>query len=175
MNDYELLYLIEEGNDSAKEIMIEKYQNLIRSKIYRFNIHKDQMEDFFQEGCLVLLEAIHKYDSGFGKSFTRFFELLLVRKFLTILKKHNKPLSILSEEIVNSFQIEEEEAVYITKSHVDMAEKVLTKVEFDIFTEHYIYEHKIAQICKHLKLKEKKVYNALYRIKIKLRCFRELS
>ena len=43
--------------------MLEKYQNLIRSKIYRFNIYYSQREDFYQEGCLVLLEAIHKFDA----------------------------------------------------------------------------------------------------------------
>lgn len=155
--------------------MLEKYQNLIRSKIYRFNIHYSQREDFYQEGCLVLLEAIHKFDSKFGKSFTRFFELLLVRKYLTLLKKLNKPLAILSEEIISNIVVEEEERYYITQKHIDKALEVLTSTEYDVFYEHYVLSKKIADICEKLSLPEKKVYNALYRIKIKLRCYRELS
>lgn len=169
------MYLIEEGNETAKEIMLEKYQNLIRSKIYRFNIHYAQVEDFYQEGCLVLLEAIRKFDSKYGKSFTRFFELLLVRKFLTLLKKNNKPMAILSEEIINTIQVEEIESVYVTKKHVDMARDALTETEYKIFYEYYVCNEKIADICNKYELGEKKVYNALYRIKIKLRCFQTLS
>ncbi len=155
--------------------MYDKYQNLIRSKIYRFNIHYSQIEDFYQEGCLVLLEAIRKFDTKFGKSFTRFFELLLVRKFLTLLKKYNKPLSILSEEIINTIHIEEEERYYITNKHIEVAFEVLTESEFDVFYEHYVNNEKIKDLCKVLSLPEKKVYNALYRIKIKLRCYKSLS
>ena len=133
------------------------------------------MEDFHQEGCLVLLEAIRKFDTKYGKSFTRFFELLLVRKFLTLLKKNNKPMAILSEEIINTIHVEESKPIYMTKKHIEKAKKNLTEIEFQIFCEHYVNNEKIASICQKLGLQEKKVYNALYRIKIKLRCFNELS
>ena len=167
--------MIEEGNEVARDIMLEKYHNLIRSKIYRFNIHRSQHEDFYQEGCLSLLDAIRKFDPKFNKTFTRFFELLLVRKFLTLLKKANKPLAILSEEIINTIVVEEPETYYITSKHVEKAQEVLTESEFNVFYEHYVRNRKIINISKLFGMKEKRVYNALYRIKIKLRCFKEIS
>jgi RNA polymerase sporulation-specific sigma factor len=170
-----LLYLIEEGNEVAKDIMLKKYENLIKSKISRFNIHYSQYEDFYQEGCLVLLEAIHKFDVKYGKSFTRFFELLLVRKFLTLLKKLNKPVVTLSEEIISTIRVEEEEPIYMTEKHLVIAREELTEVEYDVFFEHYVRNKKIKEICAKYLLPEKKVYNALYRIKLKLRRFKELS
>ncbi len=155
--------------------MVKKYENLIKSKISRFNIHSSQYEDFYQEGCLVLLEAIRKFDVKYGKSFTRFFELLLVRKYLTLLKKLNKPIVTLSEEIMNTIRVDEEEAYYITRKHLEVAKEELTLVEYDVFFEHYVQNKKIKEICYKYSLPEKKVYNALYRIKLKLRRFKELS
>lgn len=155
--------------------MFRKYENLIKSKIYRFNIHYSQYEDFYQEGCLVLLEAIHKYDIKYGKTFTRFFELLLVRKFMTLLKKLNKPVVTLSEDVLGSIYVEEEKPVYVTSKHVEIAREELTDTEYDVFFEHYVKNKKIKEICLKYSLTEKKVYNALYRIKLKLRRFRELS
>ena len=122
-----------------------------------------------------MLDAIRKFDPKFNKTFTRFFELLLVRKFLTLLKKANKPLAILSEEIINTIVVEEPETYYITSKHVEKAQEVLTESEFNVFYEHYVMNRKIINISKLFGMKEKRVYNALYRIKIKLRCFKEIS
>lgn len=155
--------------------MLEKYENLIRSKIYRFNIYRSQHDDFYQEGCLSLLEAIRKFDPKFNKSFTRFFELLLVRKFMTLLKKANKPLAILSEEIINTIRVEETKTDYITNNHIEKAFEVLTEKEFDVFYEFYVHNKKIGFITKKFGMNDKRVYNALYRIKLKLHCFKDLS
>lgn len=169
MNDYELLYLIREGNEDALAIMVEKYQPLLFSKLKRFNIVSVQRDDFYQEGCMVLLEAIRKYDESYNKSFTRFYELLLVRKFINLLNKENKPVSYHEESVFGRFILEEEDVIFCTKTDRLLAKDVLNDLEYLIFDQHYVNNIGLQEISKDLELPIKRVYNTVYRIKQKLR------
>lgn len=169
MNDHELLYLIKERNDDAYEIMYEKYQPLIYSKLIKFNIVESQREDFHQEGCKTLMEAIKKYDDKYSKSFTRFFELLLVRRFMALLNKTNKPIIYKSDIVMDFQEIKEEHIIYLTKNDIEMARNILNDLEYSIFYHHYVKERKISEVAKELKIPIKRVYNAIYRLKQKLR------
>ena len=48
-NDYELLYLIDIGNEDALETLVWKYGYLIKSKINKMNIPQVLRDDFYQE------------------------------------------------------------------------------------------------------------------------------
>ena len=89
-NDFELLYMIEENSSEALDIMINKYSSLIYSRIKKFKIKENYIDDYYQEGLLVLYQAIHKYDLESPMSFTNFFDLLLQRKFIDLLRKNKK-------------------------------------------------------------------------------------
>lgn len=62
-NDYELLYLISESNEEAKEVFFEKYKPTVQSyvlKYFPFIKNKGyEMNDLYQEGMLGLNRAIH--------------------------------------------------------------------------------------------------------------------
>ena len=47
-NDYELLYLIYEMDDTALDIMFRKYISLIKARIKAFRIKPSNREDFLQ-------------------------------------------------------------------------------------------------------------------------------
>ena len=58
-NDYELIYLIKEGNVAAKDFLFKKYTSLIK-KMYRDGYYAKRflMLDFMQEGFLILEKVV---------------------------------------------------------------------------------------------------------------------
>ena len=69
-NDYELLYLIDIGNEDALETLVWKYGYLIKSKINKMNIPQVLRDDFYQEGCITLLKSAKIYDQNSKVYFT---------------------------------------------------------------------------------------------------------
>lgn len=155
--------------------MLEKYKKLILSKIYRFNIRQNQKEDFFQEGCSILLEAIRVFNPKYNKTFTRFFELLLVRKFMSLLRKESRTLYSISDDDLNKLVVKEEEVIIIQSVHIEYAKEVLSKIEYSIFHELYYLENGVRDTSLNLGYTEKRIYNAIYRIKNKMKSFRDVS
>ena len=64
-NDYELLYLVSENNEDAKDIFFEKYDNLIKMKAIKYKSFVESkgfdFNDILQEGRLGLSQAIKDY------------------------------------------------------------------------------------------------------------------
>lgn len=169
MNDYELLYLIEERNDDAHALLIQKYQPLIKSKLRRFKIRPNEYDDYLQEGNLVLAVAIKKYNPRYGKTFTRFFELLLVRAISAKMTPSHKQLIYFSEEMFEHVFVQETPRPRLLDKHINLAREVLTELEFQIFIDHYRDVKPLDQIALYRHLDVKKVYNCIYQIKRKLR------
>ena len=169
MNDYELLYLIGERNEDALTLMIEKYQPLIASKCYHFKIRPSERDDFIQEGNLMLLHAMKIFDPSYQKTFTRFFELILTRKFMNLMTPSHKQPIYFSEELFDSMRVEEAVTWILKDDHLLIAKEALTDFEYQIFVDHYQQAQSISQIAKAQLVSVKKVYNTLYQIKNKLK------
>lgn len=169
MNDYELLYLIGERNEDALALMIEKYQPLIASKCYHFKIRPSERDDFIQEGNLMLLHAMKIFDPSYQKTFTRFFELILTRKFMNLMTPLRKQLIYFSEELFETMRVEESVTWLLKDEHLSIAKETLTAFEYEIFVEHYKQAHSITDIAQAQLVSVKKVYNTLYQIKNKLK------
>jgi RNA polymerase sporulation-specific sigma factor len=169
MNDYELLYLISERNEDALALMIEKYQPLIASKCFHFKIRPSERDDFIQEGNLMLLHAMKIFDPTYQKTFTRFFELILTRKFMNLMTPARKQLIYFSEDLFETMRVEESVTWLLKEEHLIIAKEALTAFEYEIFVEHYQQAQSIAQIAQAQSVSVKKVYNTLYQIKNKLK------
>ena len=169
MNDYELLYLIGERNDDAHALLIRKYQPLIKSKLRYFKIRPSDYEDYLQEGNLVLALAIRKFNPVFGKTFTRFFELLLVRAIAAKMTPAHKQLIYFSEEMFDHVLVQETPRLRLLPKHIELAQQALNELEYKIFVAHYHESLGLDQIAHDHDLDVKKVYNCIYQIKRKLR------
>lgn len=97
-NDNELLYLIGESNESALDIMYDKYKPIveIKAKKYRLLGKKVGLEynDLIQEGMLGLSDAIKSYKDNKDTKFSSFANVCIERQILSILsyssrKKHS--------------------------------------------------------------------------------------
>ena len=79
INDYEILYLINEGNELALNFMFDKYEPLIKKLARGFYKSIEMTEDLIQEGRIILLSCIKGYSSYFNISFVYYFTICLKR------------------------------------------------------------------------------------------------
>lgn len=166
-NDYELLYLIEENDDIALDIMYNKYIPLIKSRIKSFRIKAWNHEDFLQEGLLVLNKAIQTYRVDKNKSFTKYFDLILQRRFIQILRKESN--NFYNVDLVGAGEYLEEPKI----SYDDRLDDCISRCNFSDFEQEVLKYYKLGikskDIAEALNCRVKQVYDATDRIKKKIK------
>ncbi len=95
-NDYELIYLIKDGNEKALNIMFKKYDTLIYTEILKVYHKNDKIDDLAQEGRMQLYECILRYNMNFTVSFYSYFLLCLKRKIYKLVYSEYYKLPIVS-------------------------------------------------------------------------------
>ena len=93
-NDYELLYLVKEENEDAKNIFYEKYRPLIEmkaKKYYSMSKNKGfELNDLIQEGMIGLSSAIHDYDEEKDAKFYTFAIICIERQMTSFIRNVNR-------------------------------------------------------------------------------------
>lgn len=173
MNDYELLYLIHQGSDEALEIMFDKYQYLIYARVKRFNIPISLRDDFVQEGYIMLNKAIKTYKMESNKTFNKYFDLILQRRFISLIRinKTYQNYAVLMEEVNPSY---ESDATNDTSS-IEVRESMFSKQEHLIFVNKYLNSMTTEEMVLKFGLTPKQIYNATVRIKAKLKQMNEVK
>ena len=80
-NDYELIYLVNEGEYKALKVLFNKYSCLIEMKAREIYPYGDKINDLIQEGKIILYNCIRNYSEEYGVSFYSYFLISLRRKF----------------------------------------------------------------------------------------------
>ena len=169
-NDFEIINLIRENNDEALTLLFEKYTPLIYKKIDRFNLNFDR-EDMFQEGLMMLHSSLLKYDAKHGKTFTRYFEMNLERRYISIISTKTRRLDIFMKNVHYIYETHNdrgENSVYY-ELYLKELQKILTKRENLVYTLRELKNYSIKYITEKHQLSEKVVYNSLYRAKAKIK------
>ena len=169
-NDYEIICLAREGNDEALALMFKKYTPLIYKKIDLFHLNYDR-DDMYQEGLMVLHKTLLKYEPSFNKTFTRFFEMNLERKLISIINKKVRRYEIFNQNvkyIYESSSDKGENSVYY-ELYLKELKKILTKRENLVYTLRELENYSIEYIKTEYRLDEKVIYNSLYRAKAKIK------
>jgi RNA polymerase sporulation-specific sigma factor len=169
-NDYKILHEIQEGNQDALSLMLVKYKPLISKKIMQFNLGYEY-EDMLQEGYMVLWKSVCSFEEQHAKTFTKYFELNLDRKFITIVTKRVRRKEIFKANehfISESFHPNQQHSVYYELYHKEIA-KLLTKQELIVYTLRELQNFSISYICKTQGVKEKTIYNTLHRARFKIK------
>ncbi len=84
-NDFELIYLIQEGSEQALNLMYHKYLHWIVIKAKNIFPYNDKCRDLIQEGRILFFNCVKKYNSDLGSFFT-FFTVCLERRYNHLLK-----------------------------------------------------------------------------------------
>lgn len=163
-NDLELLYLVYEGEKEAYDMLFEKYFGLIYKRAVGFKIKSKNFDDFLQEGLMSLDVAIYTYNPQFQKSFTRYFDMILQRKFISILRKESG--YFYNVTLVGTYDSVEEEHPTFNGKIMDFD---FTDFEKRIFSLKFLKNFKAVEISNYLNCDIKKVYNSLYTIKEKMK------
>lgn len=163
-NDNELLYLIKEGTEEALEILFAKYSFYIKLKIKEMYIEKNDYDDFFQEGLIALRTAINKFNEMNANSFFTFFDVILKRKFIDLLRKIKRENTHLSYGLAEEYLIDVSgfEKKYILEEPVN-----LTSLEKEVFDKKFRCFLKNSIIAKELGKSTKAIYSTIERIKNK--------
>ena len=160
-NDYELLYLMNEFDEEAERILFEKYSNLIKARIRKFRIKQRYKDDFMQEGYYMLMIAVRTYDEYSGKTFNKYFDLILQRKFMRIIEKE--------KNYFNVVELSDDDTVIKDSSSFTYVENDFNNLS--TFEEEVAYlkkrNYKPREIAKILDCDVKSVYNCSCRIKNK--------
>lgn len=188
--DRELLLNVQNGDETAIESLIAKYENIVYKKASTYFLIGSDRDDVVQEGLIGLYKAICDYDENKLASFKSFAELCITRQIISSIKtatrqKHAplnsyvsfyKPVQeedserILLETIIQE-GILEPYGIIEQKEHVKFWQsvlmKALTKLEWNVlyfYLQGYSYEEISDEIGRH----EKSIDNALQRIKRKI-------
>lgn len=90
LTDEQLLRMSQEGSETAEELLIEKYKNLVKLCSRNYYISGADHDDVVQEGMIGLYKAIRSYDSGRDASFKTFAERCINNQILTAIKKADR-------------------------------------------------------------------------------------
>ena len=76
INDYEVVYMVRENDEEAREIIFNKYIPIVRriasDHLALAKMARIEYEDLVQEGLIALNEAINKYNERSGVLFYTF-------------------------------------------------------------------------------------------------------
>ncbi|MDD3842458.1 MAG: sigma-70 family RNA polymerase sigma factor [Candidatus Izemoplasmatales bacterium] len=169
-NDFEIIDLIKQGNEEALELMFDKYKYLVAKKIAKFNL-SDEFDDCFQEGMIVLYKSVLKYDDDRKKSFMRFFETNLEHHFISIIRTRQRYFKFVREKfpVLIDYHVEEVESNQYTETDIKQAIDHLSQLELVVFVAKFINDKPVDLIAREQNVPIKKVYNAIDRIRQKIK------
>ena len=86
-NDYELIYLINEGSLGAFKALFRKYDHLIMATIGESYPYGDKSKDLAQEGRMILFDCVRRFKPEMGVTFYSYFYICFKRKLGKELEK----------------------------------------------------------------------------------------
>ncbi len=190
LTDEQIISQIKEGDEQALSFLLEKYKDLVNSKVGKYFIIGAEREDIIQEGMIGLYKAVKNFDSSKQNTFKTFANLCVERQLITAIKSSNRqkhiPLnSYLSlntsaydndeegTELIETFETEtiEDPLETIMKKEYfceiqNTMHKSLSKFEEKVL-DRYIQGESYENIAKKLDTPVKSVDNAIQRIRKK--------
>ncbi len=152
LNDYELIYLYNEGNENILEIILNKYKPLVYLLIKKMNIPYVDKEDFLQEGLMILYKCINSYSEDKGLFFN-YCNVAIKRRFFTLINKKRQEIDYLLTPMDNTPMLKEKTINY----------EISHSREFETLLE--IKQTSIKEYAKTHNMNVKKVYNYITKLK----------
>ena len=91
LNDYEVVYMIRENDDDAREIIFNKYIPIVKRIASNYlsyaKLAKIEYDDLVQEGLIALNIAINKYNEETGPLFYTFVSVCVERRIITYCRR----------------------------------------------------------------------------------------
>ena len=190
LTDEQIISQIKDGDEQALTFLLDKYKDLVNTKVGKYFIIGAEREDIVQEGMIGLYKAIKGFDNCKQNTFKTFANLCIERQLITAIKSSNRqkhmPLnSYLSlntsayddegdgTELLETFEVNTiEDPLETIMKHESFNEiqnavqKSLSKFEGQVL-ERYMQGESYEIIAKRLDTPVKSVDNAIQRIRKK--------
>lgn len=190
LTDEQIISQIKDGDEQALTFLLDKYKDLVNTKVGKYFIIGAEREDIVQEGMIGLYKAIKGFDNCKQNTFKTFANLCIERQLITAIKSSNRqkhmPLnSYLSlntsayddegdgTELLETFEVNtiEDPLETIMKQESfneiqNAVQKSLSKFEGQVL-ERYMQSESYEVIAKRLDTPVKSVDNAIQRIRKK--------
>lgn len=189
----ELVVMVQQGNDSAEEYLINQYKDLVKSIARSYFIVGAEAEDVEQEARIGLFKAIMDYDGNSNTCFRTYANLCMNRQIITAIKAANRkkhtPLNT-SVSLDHKITENDEDGRHMTLADTLRSDIVtdaetlaifndiiryITENEEGIFSEleilvwnEFVVGKSYDDIAKSLNKNQKSIYNAMDRIKKKI-------
>ena len=183
-NDFELVSLIRENNEEAREILYNKYKPIIVKKstdqIFKLSSYGIEISDLIQEGYIGLDNAINCFNESENTSFYTFALLCIDRQIITYIKKNTNNKAMVLNDAINLDDGKE----YLFRDNTDIEGSFINKEDAKEFInlicdslsaiEKKVFSLKlegydIGEIANLLNKDTKVIYNTLHRIKYKIK------
>lgn len=89
IEDGPLCRLVADGSREAEEVLVTRYNRLVRICARPFFLVGGDSEDLIQEGMVGLLKAVRSYDASRDASFRTFAEICIRSRLYSILRSQN--------------------------------------------------------------------------------------
>lgn len=190
LTDEQIISQIKEGDEQALSFLLDKYKDLVNSKVGKYFIIGAEREDIIQEGMIGLYKAIRGFDHCKQNTFKTFANLCIERQLITAIKSSNRqkhmPLNSYLSLNTSAYDNDEDGTELIETFEVDTIEdpletimkkesfyeiqktmhKSLSKFEEQVL-DRYIQGESYEIIAKRLDTPVKSVDNAIQRIRKK--------
>ena len=190
LTDEQIISQIKEGDEQALSFLLDKYKDLVNSKVGKYFIIGAEREDIIQEGMIGLYKAIRGFDHCKQNTFKTFANLCIERQLITAIKSSNRqkhmPLNSYLSLNISAYDNDEDGTELIETFEVDTIEdpletimkkesfdeiqktmhKSLSKFEEQVL-DRYIQGESYEIIAKRLDTPVKSVDNAIQRIRKK--------
>ena len=90
LTDEQIIYQIKEGDEQSLTYILEKYKDLVNSKVGKYFIIGAEKEDIIQEGMIGLYKAIKGFDCSKQNTFKTFANICIERQLITAIKSSNR-------------------------------------------------------------------------------------
>lgn len=132
LTDEQIISEIKEGNDQALTFLLEKYKDLVNSKVGKYFIIGAEKEDIIQEGMIGLYKAIRNFDNCKQNSFKTFANICVERQLITAIKSSNrqkhKPLNTYLSLNTSAYDNDEDGVELLETFEVDTIEDPLETI-----------------------------------------------
>ncbi len=99
--DEELVSIIRTGDKNATEVLLKRYQDLVKYSTSKFFLYGGDENDVFQEGMIGLYYAIKNYKQDSGASFKTFAKLCIDRHLITAIKLSSRQKHLLLNNAIS--------------------------------------------------------------------------
>ena len=90
LTDEQIITDIKNGDEQALVYLLNKYKDLVNSKVGKYFIIGAEREDIVKEGMIGLFKAIKGFDNAKQNTFKTFANVCIERQLITAIKSSNR-------------------------------------------------------------------------------------